>query len=232
MKCGKRLSRVKHDFMACAVLLSVSVAATDSIGQNTVRSDEKVSSTPLMLSFFSPVEIPYSQDASWDVRGLRINLPYGRCRDIIGLDVGVVNHAASAYGLQIAGLNIVDDDVKMTLSAGLLGNIVGGSYVGFQFAGLANVVGDDAYSLSVAGLVNYAGGAYTGLQIGFVNVAATQAKNAWQIGFWNHGGDLSNSGQIGVFNYARDMDQGIQFGLINIIENNQYPCLPIMNCHF
>lgn len=185
-----------------------------------------------MLSFFTPVELPYVQDATWDVRGLRINLPYGRCRDVIGLDLGLVNHADRAYGLQIGGVNVINEDVRMTLSAGLLANVIGGSYVGFQFAGVANVVQDDARSLSVAGICNYAGGAYTGLQIGFVNVVPTQAKHAWQIGFWNHGGDLSSCGQIGIFNYARDMDQGVQFGLINIIESNQYPCLPIMNCRF
>ena len=232
MKCGKRLSRIKHGVVACAVLLSVSAVKAQSIGQDAVRADDKnVKSTPVMVSFFSPIEIPFDENSAWDVRGLRLSLPYGKCRDMIGLDLGLVTHSSSMFGLQVAGVNIVEDDVRMTMSAGLLANYVGGSYVGFQFAGLANIVEDDAYSLSVAG-VNYTGGSYTGLQIGLVNVVPTQAKHAWQIGFWNHGGAFDHCGQIGIFNYVRDMTQGVQFGLVNIIENNQYPCIPFINCNF
>ena len=43
---------------------------------------------------------------------------------------------------------------------------------------------------------------------------------------------MDHGGQIGVFNYVRDMSAGIQIGLINIIEHNEFPCIPIMNCHF
>jgi hypothetical protein len=57
-------------------------------------------------------------------------------------------------------------------------------------------------------------------------------KNSWQIGFWNHCGDMEYGGQIGVFNYARDVSSGLQIGFINIIAHNEYPCVPIMNCHF
>jgi hypothetical protein len=110
--------------------------------------------------------------------------------------------------------------------------VVGGSYTGFQIGGLANVVNDDVHALQVGGAVNVVGGAFKGLQVGLVNVAVLEMKNAWQIGFWNHCGDMENGGQIGVFNYARDVSSGLQIGLINIIENNEYPCVPIMNCHF
>lgn len=221
--------------MVCAVVLSVFAAHA----QDGVRSTwdaaspegRRASVAPLMLSVYTPVEVPWWRPV-WDVEGLRLCLPYGRCQDFIGLDVGVVTHAASSYGLQAAAVNLVDDDVRMTLSVGLLANVVGGSYTGFQIGGLANVVDDDVFALQIGGAANVVGGAFKGLQIGLVNVVPLQAKNAWQIGFWNHGGDMDHCGQIGVFNYARDMTAGIQIGLINIIEHNEFPCIPIMNCHF
>ena len=186
-----------------------------------------------MVSFFSPAQFPCggSRSTWWDVRGLRLDLPYGRCGDMIGLDVGVVSHSTSVYGLQVAGVNVVDNDVRMTMSAALFANVVGGSNVGFQFAGLANIVREDAHTLSLA-CFNYAGGSYTGLQVGLVNVVPAQAKHAWQVGLWNHGGAFDHCGQIGLFNYVREMNQGVQFGLVNIIENNQYPCVPFINCNF
>jgi hypothetical protein len=187
--------------------------------------------TPIMLSFFTPLELP-SGPHLWDVRGLRLSLPYGRCESFAGLDVGVVTHASEFFGLQFAAVNIVEDDIRMTLSVGGLVNVVGGSYTGVQLGGLVNVVGNDAHGLSVAGLVNYTGGSLSGVQVGFVNIVPDQAKDSWQFGFWNHGGALNHCGQVGIFNYARDMDCGVQFGLINIIEHNEFPCIPFMNCHF
>ena len=184
-----------------------------------------------MFSLCTPVEIPWWRSA-WDVSGIRFCLPYGSCRDISGLDVGVVTHADNFCGLQCSAVNIVDDDVRMALSVGGLVNVVGGSYTGVQIGGLVNVVNNDSLALQVAGLVNVADGSFTGMQVGFLNVAESQVKNAWQIGFWNHGEDFDHGGQIGVINYARDMNAGVQFGLINIILNNEYPCIPIMNCHF
>lgn len=235
MKCEKRLSRVKHGVVACAVLLAVSVAGAKETYRSTagaLRLDNRDASvTPVMFSLFTPVEIPWWQQA-WDVSGVRFCLPYGSCRSMAGLDVGVVTHAASFSGLQCAAVNIVDDDTRMTLSVGGLVNVVGGSFTGFQIGGLVNVVNNDVYALQVAGLVNVVGGSCTGLQVGFVNVVSSQAKDAWQIGFWNQGVDFDHGGQIGVFNYADDMNGGVQFGLINIIKNNEYPCIPIMNCHF
>ena len=231
---GNGSSRVKHVFMACAVLMAVAVAKAEKAGNSwdAARSNTgDVGSTPVMFSLCSPVEIPWWQP-DWDVSGIRFCLPYGSCRDFSGLDVGVVTHAASSCGLQCAAVNVVDDDIRMTLSVGGLVNVVGGSFTGFQIGGLVNVVENDSYALHVGGLVNVVEGTFTGLQAGFVNVASSQAKDAWQIGFWNHGEALDHCGQIGFFNYAQDMGSGIQIGVINVIANNEYPCMPLVNCHF
>lgn len=234
-KGGKRLSYVTCGLVACAVLLTVSTVKAEETGRSTwggaSLDDRDVGDTPIMFSLFTPAEIPWWRPA-WDVSGVRFCLPYGRCRNFSGLDVGVVTHAVSSYGIQCSAVNIVDDDVRMTLSVGGLVNVVGGAYTGFQIGGLANVVDDDVHALQIGGLANVVGGSFTGLQIGFANVVPTQAKNAWQIGFWNYGGDFDHCGQIGIFNYVRDMSAGLQIGLINIIEHNEFPCLPIVNGHF
>lgn len=234
MKGDKRLSCVKRGLAACAILMAASVAtaaeetargAWDSTNPNA----ESVGLTPVMVSLFSPVEIPWWRD-TWDVSGFRLSLLYGRCRDFTGLDLGLVTHTDTAHGLQFGAVNIVESDVRMTLTVGLFANVVGGSYTGFEFGGV-NVVSSDTHALQV-GLVNVVGGTFTGLQVGLVNVVPEQMRGAWQVGFWNHGGDLERCGQIGIFNYARDMSAGVQFGLVNIIEHNEYPCIPFLNWHF
>ena len=234
MKSGKRLSLVTQGFVACAVLMAAFVSEAEGTGrssQDVSRSENTdVGVTPVMLSLFTPVEVPWWHSA-WDVSGVRFCLPYGSCRDLSGLDVGVVTHATSSCGLQISAVNLVDEDVRMTLSVGGLVNTVGGSYTGFEIGGLVNVVNNDAQALQVAGLVNVVDGSFTGAQVGFVNVTS-QAKDAWQIGFWNQGEEFDHCGQVGVINFANDMNVGVQFGLINVIQNNEYPCIPIMNCHF
>ena len=222
-------------FVACAVLMAVFSVKAEGAGRSTretARSDSNDASvTPVMFSFCTPVEIPWWH-SSWEVSGVRFCLPYGSCRDFSGLDLGVVTHADNSCGLQCAAVNLVDEDVRMTLTVGGLVNVVGGSYTGFQIGGLVNVVNNDVNALQVAGLVNVVDGSYTGAQVGFVNVIQSQAKDAWQLGFWNQAEDFDHGGQIGVINYARDMNVGVQFGLINIIQHNEYPCIPIMNCRF
>lgn len=231
----KRSSRVKHGVVACAVLMAVAVAKAEKQGQSTAdmaRSNTgEAAVTPVMLSLCTPVEMPWWQ-SEWDVSGIRLCLPYGSCQDLSGLDVGVVTHADNSCGIQCAAVNIVDDDVRLSLSVGGLVNVVGGSFTGFQIGGLVNVVDNDTYALQVGGLVNVVDGSLTGLQVGFVNVASSQAKDAWQIGFWNHGENIDHCGQIGFFNYAHDMSAGFQLGVINVIANNEFPCVPLMNCHF
>lgn len=235
MNSVKRSFCVKSGVAACAVLLAAAVANAQMSAQSSdslARSNTgETSVTPVMFSFCTPVDIPWWQP-EWDVSGIRFCLPYGSCRDFSGLDVGVVTHADNSCGIQCSAVNIVEDDVRLSLSVGGLANVVGGSFTGLQIGGLVNVVDSDTDALQVGGLVNVVGGSLTGLQVGFVNVASSQAKNAWQIGFWNHGVTLDHCGQIGVFNYAGDMDAGLQIGLINVIANNEFPCIPIINCRF
>ncbi len=99
---------------------------------------------------------------------------------------------------------------------------------GFQAALLANVVEGDGFGLQ-AGAVNYVKGEYAGLQLGVCANYAEKAK-VLQIGFYN-GAEHIEGMQIGVINTTRTMI-GIQIGLINVIQDNDVPFLPIINCYF
>ena len=102
--------------------------------------------TPLMLSLWSPVDLPWT---GWDVCGLRLNLLYGLTPNVTGVDVGLVNAVDSRLkGLQL-GLANISSEVR-------------GVQVGF--ANTASLL----RGLQV-GVVNYADRA-RGVQIGLVNV--------------------------------------------------------------
>jgi hypothetical protein len=98
---------------------------------------------------------------------------------------------------------------------------------GLQTALLANIVDGDGFGLQVAP-VNYVKGEYAGLQIGVANYI--EKAKAFQIGFYN-GAQHIEGCQIGVINTTRTMI-GVQIGVVNVIQDNDVPFLPIINCYF
>ena len=67
-------SREKEYLMKKLVLAACVVAAAVSFAE----------STPVMLSLFTPVQIPSSE---YDVTGFRLSLLYGDCKNFKGLDI-------------------------------------------------------------------------------------------------------------------------------------------------
>lgn len=150
--------------------------------------------TPFMLSFTSPLEVPFRD---FDVGGLRLNIIYGECNDFDGLDLGLAGRATGhGNGLQANAINIIDGD-----GVGLQGNW----------------------------LVGFVKGEYDGLQVGTVNYAKT--IQGLQIGALYNGADYMQGVQIGLINMSRTMI-GVQIGLVNVIQDNDAPFLPIINCEF
>jgi len=90
--------------------------------------------TPIMLSLVTPVQVP---SANWDVWGLRLNLLYGECRDMIGLDLGLIGYAQEARALQLNVVNVAD--TMKGLQIGLINYTR--TAVGVQI-GLVNVIAD------------------------------------------------------------------------------------------
>lgn len=99
---------------------------------------------------------------------------------------------------------------------------------GFQASLLANIVDGNGLGLQ-AGAVNFVRGEYEGLQLGLC-ANYIQKAQALQIGFYN-GAEYIEGMQIGVINTTRRMI-GVQIGVVNVIQDNDVPFLPIINCYF
>ena len=90
--------------------------------------------TPFMLSLVTPIQVPA---ADWDVKGLRISLLYGECREMLGLDIGVVSQAFEARALQISVINMAE--TMKGLQIGVIN--YAGTAVGLQI-GVVNIIAD------------------------------------------------------------------------------------------
>ncbi len=132
-------------------------------------ADPPASRTYFQGAIFTPVQI-YSE--STDVRGFRINLPYGKNANVYGLDVGVVNQAKDrAGGLQVAGL--ANDTRELDgVQLGIGFNDARSRARGFQGAGFVNLAGE-LDGAQTGFMYNEVDGRVRGFQAtGIVNIAA------------------------------------------------------------
>jgi hypothetical protein len=130
-----------------------------AIGPRTVSAEE-FPMTPVMISLMTPAQAP---TAEWDVKGLRIDLLYGRCQNLYGLDLGLVNHTVKQ---------------EVGLAVGLV-NYTEGKVVGAQIGGVN--IGERVKALQV-GLYNEADD-MSGIQLGLIN--HTRLMRGVQIGLLN-----------------------------------------------
>ncbi len=154
---------------------------------------------PVQLALWNPVQLVGDEA---DIRGLRINLLYGRNRDVYGLDVGTINLAdRDCYGLQIgAALN----DAGFFNGPAVPGRIRGvqlsllsnsaDEATGLQAGTLFNLLRDDLQGVQLSWLVNVVKGDTRGLQAGMANVTLNAAVGA-QAAF----------GLIAALNVAQDL---------------------------
>lgn len=140
--------------------LMMVVALALVAGIQTVSAEEPAPMTPVMISLFNPAQVPAE---NYDVGGLRIDLLYGQCRNLTGVDVGLVNCTTGN---------------ETGLAVGLV-NCVGKDFTGLQ-VGLVNTA-DKTAALQV-GLYNGADDV-AGIQIGLIN--NTRIMRGIQLGFIN-----------------------------------------------
>ena len=129
-----------------------------------------------------PVWVQLNSTDNMDVVGLRFTIPYGKCDEVTGLDLGFFSHTRNMYGVQV---NILRSDASDTL-AGVQAGI-------WNSAGRADMVSVQA------GLWNEAGN-ITGAQIGGINVAG--GVEGFQVGLINRAETLHGY-QIGAINIIR-----------------------------
>lgn len=144
-----------------SALIVISVLSISIVGG--VKAQDNAGYTPFMLSIVDPIQIP---PADFYVGGLKLNLPYGRCHDFLGLDIGVFSYCSgTAEGLHIGGVTVIGGD-GTGLMINLLANQVQGEYGGLQIGFLNRATHMDGLQI---GVINICDTAY-GIQIGLVNV--------------------------------------------------------------
>ncbi|MGE0555094.1 MAG: hypothetical protein AB7R55_16815 [Gemmatimonadales bacterium] len=142
--------------LAPAARFSIAALAALGLGATPSAAQER----PINLALVTPIQIFPAED---EIKGVRLNLIYGRNRAVTGLDVGLANHVDGRMsGVQWGVVNIAESMVGW--QAGTVNYTVG------RFEGL------------MWGPVNYAGH-INGLQLGIVNYAAR--ASGIQIGLIN-----------------------------------------------
>ena len=234
---------IKVGFAALAL-----AAVTPSFAQEVeVEEDEGVVGyTAVALGLATPVQLPWGLNR-WDVFGIDLNLFYSDAPKMYGLDIGGLatttrdtaigmivgglanlSYNANVYGLRATlGLNYAEEHVYGA-DLGMVGvreHIHGldveflGSYQqrmgGLQVSGLANIAREETYGMNVAGLCNW-----------------TPVARGFQLaGIFNYTKELHGC-QLALVNYTELCPSGFQVGLVNIIMQNSWKVLPIVNGYF
>lgn len=157
---------MKNLSLAC-VCLAMLCAARPAIAQEE---------HPIQLALWNPVQVVPEQDA---VRGVRLNILYGKNAAVTGFDIGLVNHTVNDFmGVQFGVVGISNGDftgwqndwVNVVQGAfeGLQSGVVSTAQSGrgLQFSGVNHA--ESFRGLQIA-IVNYAG-YLSGVQVGLVNI--------------------------------------------------------------
>ena len=229
-------------------VVALAMAAVPSVwaaGGETESEYEAIGWTPVEIGLASPVQLPWGSH-QWDSFGLGINAIWNDAPKMYGLGVGGVARATRGdmCGLQVAGLcNWATEDVYgLRLTVG--GNITFGTTYGVD-AGLFAYRSGDMWGMDVEFIGAYQR-RFWGWQIGGLATVCTEQSYGCAIALlcnWApvaYGCDLSifnyttelHGCQIGLVNYARECPWGFQIGLVNIIMDNSWKVLPIVNGYF
>jgi hypothetical protein len=164
---------MKGVFMKLILSIVAAVFILSTLAPATVAQETK----PVNLALFDPVQI-FKNDVG--IKGVRLNLIYGKNATMTGLDIGLVNWVSGeTVGIQWGIINRVEGDFSgwqtgpvnvndghmLGLQSGWLFSM-NGSGKGVQFS--AVTVSDDFIGLQL-GFLNYAVELH-GIQIGLINI--------------------------------------------------------------
>jgi hypothetical protein len=146
---------------------------------------------PVQIALFNPAQI---FNESIGIKGVRLNLLYGRNVFVKGLDVGLVNtcRGGESVGLQWGLFGYVEGDF-LGIQWNMF-NLTGGEFSGLQW-GIYNDVGNGE-----------------GLQFGLVNTAKNM--RGLQVAFVNYTENMYGL-QIGLVNIIRNKEKLPVFVLVN-----------------
>ena len=168
--------------------------------------------TVLAVGLATPAALPWG--FNWDIFGLDVNLLYGDCNKMYGLEVaGLANTARlDMLGIQASlGFNLANRKAKGAMVS------------------CFNMCNRTTYGLSVD-LVGMNREFY-GWQLA---LGATFARrvHGFQTALLLNMTDELRGAQLGLVNYAATASAGFQVGLVNLIMDNEVPFIPIFNCYF
>ena len=198
------------------------------------------------FSIYSPGDlmIPWARS---DVKGLRLDLPYGNNKgDVTGADIGLLGVTQGYFtGCAISLLNdvggdVVDSGVVKGFQVGLLANRTKDLY-GFQLGGIVNwnrerTVGaqfglfnwDSEFEGLQLGCFNVMQGNVSGVQLGLGNVLRNETKGLI-IGGVNYGVTKVAGAQIGAVNFVEKESTGVQIGVFNASQHHTGIQLGLLN---
>jgi hypothetical protein len=168
--------------LIAAVIVCVLYSAADSLAQET---------KPIQLALWNPAQI-YDEEQS--IKGVRLNLLYGKNLNMTGFDLGIANWSTGEF---------------KGVGWALLMNSIEGDAVGW-LDGVINLVAGDFKGLAV-GVYN---GASTGkgAQLAWVNV--TESFEGLQFGLVNYTDDMHGL-QIGLVNIINNKEKLKFFPIVN-----------------
>ena len=192
----------------------------------------------IMLSVWSPGELPGPSSA---IHGGRLTFFYGECRELYGLDIGLLgaNYVRERmYGFQCSAIfNYVDNGAGYQWG---FANIAEHEFYGLQrgaWNSAEMIDGVQCGHVNTAGFVD--GCQFSGILNWADDIAGLQVSHGW-----NHAGDGAGMQwapvntanrfagfQLGVFNWANELD-GLQLGFINVVAHQTVPVLPFLNIGF
>lgn len=189
------------------------------LGMMFLMSTLTFAETPFQLGL-PGTNIPADQN----VKGVRLNLLYGKNTNMNGLDINILalGETNNFTGVQLSPLWI---------GANKVNNSFTGVGIGFANIHLGQSTG------VVIGGVNYTND-FNGLQWGFVNfnqrksvinlggVNINQGESLVDIGFVNYA--ERTTFQLGLVNFTNDL-QGLQVGFVNFAKNGFFPVFPFFN---
>jgi hypothetical protein len=178
-------------------------------------------------SIFNPVQI-YSETVS--VRGLRINLFYGKNANVRGLDIGIVNQADDlASGFQAAGIaNAARELDGVQIAFGF--NDARGRASGFQGAGFVNLAGK-LKGAQIGFMYNEVEERAAGFQATSVANFASTLEGVQLALLHNRSASVVGA-QISLLVNQTDDLAGVQIGLLNFNEGGLLPFFPLLNFGF
>lgn len=207
--------------------------------------------SPFQVALWHPTQLVPDD---WDVYGLRMNILYGKNKNVWGLDLGVANTAEKKVrgiqaglingpgdlgGLSVGGLNstrranglqagvfsVAEDRVNGIQLSALFNHSPVVRGLQLHAGIFGNFSQDVAGAQIAAGLTVNQTEIMRGAQISVIANNANQSMKGFQFSFYNFT-KIMGGFQLGIINYAEDM-KGLQVGLLNVVKDSPIPFLPI-----